>query len=215
MKIEYLGHSCFVLESDGGTRIVTDPYGDVGYRMPAVRADGVTVSHSHYDHCNVSAVGGAPRIVREAGTGRIGDVSYTAVKSYHDDAKGRKRGENLIFRFEADGISVCHLGDIGEPDPADVFRRVGRADILLLPVGGNYTVDAPAAFAYLTAFSPFAAIPMHYRTPSLNIDIAGPEEFLSLCARNGKRMESIGSVYVPARETFSENTKIILMERRT
>lgn len=130
MKIRYLGHSCFEFTESTGTTIVTDPYGNVGFNMPKTRADAVTVSHSHYDHNNVKAVGGNPVIFDREGQYEIGGVDITAIKSYHDDENGAKRGENLIFKFRMDGVEVCHLGDLGEECSSSLIEALDRKSVV-------------------------------------------------------------------------------------
>ncbi len=206
MKIQYLGHSSFLLTFEEGTRIVTDPFGDVGIPLPHVRADAVTVSHSHYDHCNVGGVR-APVVLREEGVFDVGGVHITSVLCDHDDAGGRKRGKTLAFRFEAEGISVLHLGDIGEPCSSNVLKRLGRADVLLLPVGGNYTIGAREAKKYVEGMRPAICVPMHYKVKGLTVDISGAEEFLSLFG-NTKTAQTLALSERPEGET-----QIIFMER--
>lgn len=178
MKIRYLGHSCFSIEMQG-VRIVTDPYGDVGFPMPRVKADAVTVSHSHYDHCNTGAVD-CPHVFSRAGEYSVGGVRMLATEHAHDDAGGRKRGKTLAFRFEGEGMSLLHLGDIGEPATPRLAEELGHADVLLLPVGGNYTIDALGAKRYVELLRPNIVIPMHYMQEGLTVDIAGAEPFLRL-----------------------------------
>lgn len=210
MKIQYLGHSSFLLTM-GGVRIVTDPYGDVGFRMPQVRADVVTLSHLHYDHANTRAVQ-AHTLLQEAGSYRAGSVAITAVRRYHDEVQGRKRGEDLVFRFEGEGISLMHLGDLGERCTPEVCASIGRADILLLPVGGNYTIDAAEAKRYVEALSPAVVIPMHYRVPGLTVDIEDVTPFLSLFDKT-ERAGSTVEFTAEALKKGSARTRIILMER--
>lgn len=209
MKLSYLGHSSFAFTARDGTKIVTDPYGDVGFSMPRISADAVTLSHLHYDHCNTAAVS-SNVILKEAGEFTVGGFSVRSVSSFHDGAAGAKRGKNLIFTFAADGISVCHLGDLGEPFSLPRVKTIGNPDVLLLPVGGNYTIDAAEAKKYVDAIAPSLVIPMHYFVRGLTVDIEGPERFLSLFPR--ARVESAGSEIAldPAQRG---ETKIILMER--
>lgn len=207
MQLEYLGHSSFRLLSDGGTTIVTDPYRDVGFDFPRTVADAVTVSHSHFDHSFFEGVE-APVRLNRAGSFTVKDVRITATESFHDDAHGRKRGENFIFRFEADGVSVCHLGDLGEPFGEGSLKKIPRSDVLLIPVGGNYTIDAAEAEKYVRALLPKVAIPMHYKVKGLRIDIAGPEPFLG----RFEHAERAGSVLRLDRETLNGH-RIIIMER--
>ncbi len=180
MTISYLGHSSFLLVSDAGTRVVTDPYGGIGYPFPHVAADLVTVSHGHYDHAAVSLVQGDPEVADKEGHFTLGDIEVQAFPCFHDDMQGRKRGHNLAFRFTVDGVTVLHLGDIGEPCNADFVKKVGKVDILLVPVGGVFTVDAAGAKQYVDAIAPKTVIPMHFKTPDLNIGIKGLGNFLEL-----------------------------------
>ncbi len=218
MKITYLGHSSF-LRSQGGVRIVTDPFGSIGYPLPPAEADIVTVSHGHYDHCNVAGVGGAPRVIRSAGRYTAGDVLISAVESFHDDAQGRKRGGNLIFRFAGEGLTVCHLGDLGEPCNGELVAKIGQPDVLLIPVGGHYTIDFARAKEYVERLSPAVVIPMHYKTKGLLIDIGGVEPFLSQFA--AEAIERVGSSVILERgdiekiaDNAKNNKKIIVMERK-
>ncbi len=208
MKIQYLGHSSFLLSFEGGTRIVTDPFGDVGIPMPKLDATAVTVSHAHYDHCNVGAVH-ASAVLAEEGKFDIGGVHITSTVCFHDDAGGRKRGRSLAFRFEAENISLLHLGDIGEPCTPEVLRRLAPADVVFVPVGGNYTIDAHEAKRYLDALRPAVAIPMHYKVSGLTVDISEPEEFLSLFPR-AERTDVLTLTEKPLGDT-----KIVFMERRS
>lgn len=206
MKIQYLGHSSFLFTFEEGTRIVTDPFGDVGIPLPYVEADAVTVSHFHYDHCNVGGVS-APLVLSKQGEYDVGGVHLTAIECFHDDVKGGKRGKTLAFRFEAEGLSLLHLGDIGERCAPEVLKRLGKADVLLIPVGGNYTIDAYEAKRYVEAIHPAIAIPMHYKVKGLTVDISGADAFLSLFDKV-ERTDALTLTYKPLGET-----KIVFMER--
>ena len=144
MKIQYLGHSSFKLTESTGISVVTDPYDDsVGYHMPETDADAVTVSHHHYDHDAISKVKGNP-VVLDKETGYIlkDSVEISSIMSFHDDCRGKKRGENIIFKFRMDGLDVCHLGDLGEDCSSDLIEMILPVNVLMIPVGGNYTIDA-------------------------------------------------------------------------
>ena len=135
MKIEYLGHSAFLLTAADGTRIVTDPYAGVGYPMPRVSADYAVCSHLHGDHANVRGVAGVKGVVTEAGEYTLGGFRVTGFPAWHDDVQGAKRGSVTVFFYEADGARVCHMGDIGqEPTPA-LLEKIGQPDVLCIPVG--------------------------------------------------------------------------------
>lgn len=211
MKLQYLGHSCFALVSRAGTTVVTDPYGEIGLVfLREVYADAVTVSHSHYDHCNVNAVKGNFRVFDREGDFRVGDIGFFSFRCFHDDVGGRKRGTNLAFTFTIDGVRVCHLGDVGEPFSQTLAEKIGKIDVLLLPVGGVYTVDARAAKRYVDGLSPAVTVPMHYKTKGLNIDIEPVQPFLDqfpdteISFRKGE---------IELQKPFEPNQKIIVMER--
>lgn len=218
MKIRYLGHSCFQLTESTGTSIVTDPYGDVGFDLPRVNADVVTVSHSHYDHNNVGAVGGKPIVLNKEGNYEIGGVRITAIKCFHDDEYGAKRGDNLIFKFRMDGIEVCHLGDMGEECSSSLLEALLPAHVLLIPVGGTYTINAEQAKEYVDRIMPSVVIPMHYKTKGLEIDIEKVDEFTDLFDNDNMEeievIESEESELEFFRDDISdESTQIIVMER--
>ncbi len=216
MKIRYLGHSCFVLTESTGTTIVTDPFGAIGYPMPPVKADAVTISHGHYDHNNVGAVSGrerAPVVFREEGTYEIGGVDITAIRSYHDSEHGERRGENLIFKFRMDGLEICHLGDLGEDCSSALIETLLPVHVLLIPVGGNYTIDAQQAKEYVDRIMPAIVIPMHYKTKGLNVDVDKVDGFADLF--DTEEVEELGACELELfRDDISEeSTKVIIMER--
>jgi len=179
MKIKWLGHACFMITSDIGTRLITDPYQPnevLTYGEIKESADIVTVSHDHLDHSNVAAVGGSPEVV--TGTAEVKGIEFKGIPCYHDDAGGRLRGNNIIFCFQVDGIRVCHLGDLGHQLSDKQVAEIGTVDILLIPVGGYFTIDAKAASEVCNRLAPKVVIPMHYKTDKCDFPIAGVDEFL-------------------------------------
>ncbi len=209
MEINYIGHSCFFFRSESGTSLLTDPYGDIGFSFPRLKADIVTVSHGHYDHCNVEAVDGAFSLLRKAGKFNVRGIEVCASDSFHDDAHGSKRGKNLIFSFEMDGIRICHLGDLGQKLESSVLKAIGKPDVLLIPVGGHYTIDGIAAAEYVRAVSPAIAIPMHYYVEDLTVDIANESSFLKAVGDK----YSVRKELVISKNTLPSETQIIVMER--
>ncbi len=182
MKIKYLGHAAFVITSNKGVKIITDPY-ETGpgltYGEITESADIVTVSHGHHDHNNVAAVKGNPEVVSRAGRSMVKGIELKGIASYHDDAGGSLRGDNIIFCFEMDGVRVCHLGDLGHRLDDKQLKEIGSVDVLLIPVGGFYTIDAEVATEVCNQLKPRVIIPMHYKTEKGIPGIFGVEGFLS------------------------------------
>jgi L-ascorbate metabolism protein UlaG (beta-lactamase superfamily) len=182
MKIKYLGHATFVITSNKGVRIITDPYAtgpDLTYGEITESADVVTVSHYHHDHGNVAAVKGNPEVVNRAGRSVAKGIEFNGIASYHDEAGGSLRGGNIIFCFEMDGVRVCHLGDLGHRLGDKQLKEIGSVDVLLIPVGGFYTIDAKVATEVCDQLKPRVTIPMHYKTEKGLAGISGVEGFLS------------------------------------
>jgi L-ascorbate metabolism protein UlaG (beta-lactamase superfamily) len=166
MKVKWVGHACFLLTSEAGLRILTDPYTPgafgLGYHPPAETADIVTVSHEHPDHNNTAAVKGKPEVVRGAGVHKVKGVEIKGVSTSHDEASGSQRGPNTVFCFTLDGVRVCHLGDLGHDLAAGLLAEIGPVDVLLIPVGGNFTIDANVASRVADRIAPKVVIPMHF-----------------------------------------------------
>jgi L-ascorbate metabolism protein UlaG (beta-lactamase superfamily) len=163
LKLTWLGHSSFRLEESTGTSVVTDPFHPyVGYEMPNVEADIVTISHGHQDHSYLSAISGNPTVIRNAGFYEIGGVHMLAQKSFHDESKGAERGSNLLFKFRMDGVEVCHMGDVGEECSVMLVESIMPVNVLLIPVGGKYTINAEHAKEYVDRIMPDVVIPMPY-----------------------------------------------------
>ena len=213
MKIEYLGHSCFKLIESTGTSVVCDPYdSSVGYDMPEVEADAVTVSHRHYDHDNLSAVIGSPRISEGEFSVDLHGVEINAIKSFHDGQRGKKRGENTIFKFRMDGIDICHLGDLGEACSAELIDVLLPVNVLLIPVGGTYTIDAEMAKEYVDRIMPDVVIPMHYREKGCKLDIDKVEDFTDLFDEEYVEEIEDGELEL-MRSDLSGETKIVVLRR--
>lgn len=183
MKINYLGHSCFKIEFSDKTSVVCDPFTKIGYEMKDVVADILTCSHQHYDHNCIKKVKSSRLIVNSGDYSFLLDdkvLKITGIDSWHDEKRGSLRGNNVMYKFEYDGVTLCHMGDIGEEVSDDLVKKIGKVDILLIPVGGTYTVDAKGATAWGEKILPKIVIPMHYKQKTCNIDIVGVENFLKL-----------------------------------
>lgn len=170
MDITYLGHSSFKIRGKNAT-VVTDPYDSamVGLKFPKHTAsDIVTVSHAHADHNAVGQIEGSPFVVSGPGEYEIKGISIVGVPSFHDKVNGQERGKNTIYRIEVDGVSIVHLGDLGHPLTSEDVDSLDGVDVLLVPVGGTYTLDAVAAAAVVKEIEPAIVIPMHYGRSDLN-----------------------------------------------
>ena len=176
MKITYLGHASFLLETAAGTRIVTDPYAQDILPHPVEKADVVTASHEHGDHCDFSQVKGDYVIVNSEKAVTFLDVKITCVPCWHDEVQGKKRGHNRAYIFEADGLKVVHLGDLGEAPTPALVAACADADALLIPVGGTYTLTGEEAAAAVKALRPRLAVPMHYRCTGHSFAVISTEE---------------------------------------
>jgi len=182
MIITWQGHSCFKIQDKigpEGVTVVTDPFDKkIGLKVPNFEADIITVSHQHNDHNNISALRGKPFVIDSPGEYDRRGVLVEGIDSYHDQQSGEDRGSNIIFRIEIDDISIAHLGDLGHPLDNFQLERLAGTDILLIPVGGKYTINAEQAVAVIAQIEPRIVIPMHYKVKDLQLDIEGVDKFV-------------------------------------
>ena len=187
MLIQHIGHAEYLIETESGVRIATDPYdASCGYPIRRVTADIALISHHHHDHDAVDNLKGKPLIIDQAGSYLPEDgVRITAIRGFHDDAGGSKRGETLLFLIETEGLRIVHLGDLGCMLNAEQEEILKKPDILMVPVGGFYTIGAKQAKETAARLGARIILPMHYRT-EYNRDwpISGPEEFAELFTAN-------------------------------
>ncbi len=211
MKINWLGHACFLLETSQGTKIITDPYesggygGAVGYDPINLEADLVTVSHQHSDHNYIQPFKAA-KIINQAGSFSIKDVTIEGIVSYHDAQRGSARGENIIFIITTDNLKLVHLGDLGTEDID--YSKFQNIDVALIPVGGTFTLDAKAATRVIEKISPRVAIPMHFKTPKLRFSIDGVDQFIQ-----GKDSETRDSLEISG-QTKDNFKKIVVLNHQ-
>jgi L-ascorbate metabolism protein UlaG (beta-lactamase superfamily) len=179
MKIKYLAHAAFLITADTGVKIVTDPYTTTpGLKYGGIQetADIVTVSHEHGDHNNVDAVRGNPKVLRAGG--EVKGITIRAIPTAHDATGGSQRGKNTIFCFEVDGINICHCGDLGHALAEEQAKAIGKVDVLMIPVGGFFTIDAKTATKVGERLKPKVIIPMHFKTEKMDYPISGVDEFI-------------------------------------
>ncbi|HVN95967.1 MAG TPA: MBL fold metallo-hydrolase [Syntrophorhabdaceae bacterium] len=215
MKIKWYGHSAFYIVTDNGTRIIIDPYesgafgGAISYGKITDQADIVLTTHDHSDHNYVNDIKGKFTRLREAGEHEEKGVKIKAVPTYHDTSKGNERGKNLVFVISADGISIAHLGDLGHTLDQKTLEKIGKVDVLLLPVGGFFTIDAKDATMIMNDIKAPITIPMHYKTAGSNLPIAPLDEFTG-DKKNVKRPNS--SEIVISTSTLPETGEIVVLQ---
>lgn len=215
MKINWYGHAAFHITTDGGTSIIIDPYESgafdnaLTYGPIQGRADIVITSHHHADHNYTQDIQGEYVLIHQPGSYEIKDVSIATISTFHDASKGKDRGTNLISVIKADDMILAHLGDLGHGLDADLLKQLGKVDILFLPVGGLFTIDASVATEIMNAIHPRIAIPMHYKTEKCAFPIAPLEDF----TRGKDNVHMLKSFEVSLdKETLPEATEIMVFD---
>jgi L-ascorbate metabolism protein UlaG (beta-lactamase superfamily) len=179
LQIRWHGHSCFGITNE--ITLVTDPHDgkSIGIHAPNVTGDIILVSHDHYDHNSVKSVEkeGA-KIITDTRKRNIANVEIKGIESFHDECRGEKRGSNIIYKFTMEDITFCHMGDLGHDLDEDTVQKIGDVDILFIPIGGTFTLDAKQAWRIIKKVKPRIAVPMHYKIGGLSLPITGIEPFL-------------------------------------
>lgn len=187
MKIKWIGHSCFIIETESKTTLLIDPYNPfIGYNPIEYNADIITLSHNHFDHNIKNNLNLSPLLINCATKYKFKDIEIEGFKSYHDKLNGLKRGENLIFKFNIEGYTLCHLGDLGHIPSKEFINTLGKIDILFIPIGGNYTLNGKEASLLCKNLKSHIVIPMHFGTNNLKIKLDGIEKFLIHMQSNTK-----------------------------
>jgi len=216
MNIYWYGQSCFKLEGEK-TTVITDPFNNqYGLKVPRLAADLVTVSHNHLDHNNVEGVKGIseakPFVISGPGEYDYKNVFVYGVSAYHDDQQGAERGTNTMYRLEIDGIRIGHLGDLGHPLTNGMTEKMEGLDILLIPVGGTYTINAKQATELISQLEPRIVIPMHYHLPDLKVkhkldDISVFCKEIGVCPK-----EKINKYKITKKDLPQNDLQIIVLE---
>ena len=216
MQIIWKGQSCFEITSqpvkNGQIKIVIDPYSEeIGLRVSKLEADVLLITHGHYDHNNVKAVGGNPFLIQGPGEYEVKDVYVQGIPSWHDARSGAERGENIIYTIETEGLKVCHLGDFGENELSDEqLEKIGEVDILMIPVGGSFTISAKEALKVISQIEPKITLPMHYDLPKLKVKLDGVDKFLKMLGI--KSAQAMAKLSVKKKDLSSEEAKIVLLQ---
>lgn len=179
MRITWLGQACFKIKTESAT-IVIDPYDEkIGFALPKFPADLVLITHGHFDHANSAAFHDAKKIIAEPREYQFDNIAIKGISTFHDAVQGRQRGVNTIYKIESEGISLLHMGDFGESEMrTETLLEIGSIDILMLPIGGTYTIDGSQAAHIARQVNAAIAIPMHYLIEGLVIPLDGNQPFL-------------------------------------
>jgi L-ascorbate metabolism protein UlaG (beta-lactamase superfamily) len=217
MIIQYYGHSCFKVtvkpagRGQGDVSLFIDPFDKkIGLRPPQGQADIVLVSHDHHDHNNVSALKGDPAVINIPGEYSLKGINIVGIDSFHDKNEGKERGKNTIFIFESEDLKVCHLGDLGAELSQEQLEEIDGVDILMIPVGGKYTIDAEEAIEIVKKIEPAIIIPMHYKMPGSTVtDISDEKKFcseISNCPR-----EKFSKLNIKKKDLENKKMEVVLM----
>lgn len=212
ITVQYLAHSSFLITSSTGLKIIMDPYNvtaSMNYAPIDETANIVTVSHEHSDHNNVAAVKGNPEAVRAVGNSDIKGIEFRSIATWHDSVQGSQRGQNRVVCFTLDGVNFCHLGDLGHRLSPEQLTEIGKVDVLFVPVGGNFTIDAKTATTVCDDLKPKIIIPMHYKTAKAGQNFATVDDFLA-GKRNVKKL-SASTIEIRPGELPS-NPEIVTLE---
>ena len=197
MRLTYFGHSSFLVETADGVRVILDPYrhgafnGAVGYAPIDEKADVVVASHDHDDHGACDTIPGEPLVFLHPTDETVGSLAIKGVDVAHDESGGSERGKNTIAILDDGDIRLVHLGDLGHTLDAPTIEALGRVDILLVPVGGFFTIDHEQAAEVVESLNPRVIVPMHYKTTAVDFPISAVDPFLATQARVERKEESV------------------------
>jgi L-ascorbate metabolism protein UlaG (beta-lactamase superfamily) len=208
MIITWYGQACFKIETQGAM-LAIDPFSkELGLPPPRFKADIVFVTHEHFDHNNREPFSGAITI-EGPGEYDLKGIAARGIQSFHDAESGLKRGTNTIYRIEAEEMIIAHMGDFGQPQLTSEQREaLGSIDILMIPVGGVYTIDAEAAARIATALEPRIVIPMHYALPKLSVKLEPVENFLK---EIGQKPEPLPKLTVKKKDLGENGMKVVVL----
>jgi len=222
MQIIWHGQACFQIISsrakNNHVNIVIDPFDEsTGLRLPKLEADILLVTHQHHDHNNIKAVspsagsGQGPLIIEGPGEYEKKEVFIQGISSFHDATSGKEKGANTIYTIEAEDLRLCHLGDLGQKElTPEQLEKIGEVNILMIPVGGTYTMNIKEIVKVMSQIEPNITIPMHYQIPKLKIKLDGLDKFLK--AVGVKKLEPLPRLMIKKKDIPSEEAKIVVLK---
>ena len=217
MDITYLGHSSFKIKFKSGS-VVTDPFDSkmVGLKYSPVESEIVTISHDHPDHNSVDKVGLIKKVIDGPGEYEVSGISIYGYKTFHDNKKGEEKGENTVYVIEAEGLRIVHLGDLGHQLSDDLVEEIGDVDVLIIPVGGFYTIGPKDAVEIISKIEPYYVLPMHYKVdgenPALSEKLQPVTDFLK---ESGLTTENLPKLSLKKEDILEDqNTKVIVLEKK-
>jgi len=216
ITIKYFGHSSFGISDREGMKIVTDPYDPMlGYTFPSISTKVLTVSHDHFDHNNIAALQSYGQLINTTGNFTNGNIKINGIASWHDPEQGALRGPNTIYTYEINKIKVCHLGDLGHELSEEQINSIGNVDVLMIPVGGFFTINSEEAIKVINSLNPKVVIPMHYTTdasrPLFGDYLAPIDDFTSKIQTEGWNVEKASSLTLTKQMLNTMKTKKVFV----
>lgn len=211
MQIFWKGQSCFQLITPS-VKIIIDPFSEeTGLRLPKLEADILLTTHSHEDHNNVKAVGGMPFLIQGPGEYEVKGVYIKGIPSFHDGKEGEERGGNTIYIIEVEDLKICHLGDLGQKElTEEQVEGIGEIDVLMIPVGGVYTISSKEALKVMSQIEPKVTIPMHYALPKLKSKLEGVDNFLKILGIKSVAPEE--KLIIKKKDMSGEEAKVVVLQ---
>lgn len=215
MDIRWYGQSFFEIgiktKEKEKVILAIDPFDEsLGLKIPKIEAQILLITHSHTDHANIKAIKGVPFIIKKPGEYEIKDVFIKGISSFHDNSQGKERGINIIYKIEAEGMKLCHLGNLGQKElTVEQLEEIGDVDILMIPVGGVYTIDSKIAVSVISQIEPKLVISMHYKIQKLKLNIDGVEKFLKLMGVD--KIEPQNKLKISKKDLSKEETEIVVL----
>lgn len=216
MQIIWKGQAFFQIISqptkNSQIRIIIDPFAEsLGLKTPTLEGDILLITHDHYDHNQKKIVQGEPFLIEGPGEYEIKGIFIQGIPAFHDNSQGRERGEITIYTIESEDIVICHLGDFGQKElTAEQLEKIGKVDILMIPVGGIYTISSREALKVISQIEPQIVIPMHYQIPKLKLKLEELDKFLKVMGL--KSIEPQTKLTIKKKDLLANEMKVVVLK---